>query len=123
MIHYHVKWPGKAGHLDTFGWSQGVHNTEVLTMCQTTVMVQMQLCGWDIGLAIARSQVQCPVVSVAVTVVSSLLQSTQLYKWVHLSHQYCKDLGDLSRRSSAGIWRDLSREVTVKKVQAFRVAA
>ena len=53
----------------------------------------------------------------------SLLQSTQLYKWVHLSHQYCKDLGDLSRRSSAGIWRDLFGEVTVKNVQAFKVAA
>ena len=30
----------------------------------------VRLCGWDIGLAIARSRVQCPVVSVAVTVVS-----------------------------------------------------
>ena len=34
----------------------------------------------------------------------SLLQSTQLYKWVNISHRYCKEfgdlLGDLSRRSS-----------------------
>ena len=32
MIHYHVNRSGKSGHLDnldTFGWSQGVHNTQV----------------------------------------------------------------------------------------------
>ena len=30
----------------------------------------------------------------------SLLQSTQLYKWENVSHQYCEELGDFSRRSS-----------------------
>ena len=33
MFLYHINWPGKSGHLvnlDTFCWSQGVHNTHTL---------------------------------------------------------------------------------------------
>ena len=46
----------------------------------------------------------------------SLLQSTQLYKWVILSHRYCKEFGDFSRRSSTRFGEtSLGRFITVKK--------
>ena len=60
-------------HQNVYLYIQLIHTTDTYTYCLSVGTYSnreaVQLCGWDIGLAIARSQVQCPVVSVAVTVV------------------------------------------------------
>ena len=73
-------------------------SNHVVTYACCYIMHAVQLCGWDIGLEITRSQAQCPVVSVAVTVFSL---SKELYS--HCSSPTSCINGYISPTSTARI--------------------